>query len=163
MSTKRRLTPGRSIDWCLYQTPKSPDGKRIAYVRTVIDEKTKEYRSQIWITSTCGTSKPRPFTSGPKTDSSPRWSPDGKKLPSCLTAAATARFGSCRLRAASFSATKMRRGASRALSGPRRDAICFTALVNPDDSPEDIQKPMDNKAREEERKKKQKNRPWLHG
>ncbi|HHX10967.1 MAG TPA: S9 family peptidase [Firmicutes bacterium] len=156
MSTKRRLTPDDLYKLVFVSDPQvSPDGKRIAYVRTIIDEKTKEYRSQIWITSTCGTAKPRPFTSGPKTDNSPRWSPDGSRL-----AFVSDRGGDRQIwimptaGGEAYQLTKMRRGASNPVWSPDGTKICFTALVDPDDKPEDIQKPMDDKAREEERKKR---------
>ena len=157
MSTKRRLTPEDLYKLVFVSDPQvSPDGKHIAYVRTTIDEKTKEYRSQIWITSTCGTTKPRPFTSGPRMDNSPRWSPDGTKL-----AFVSDRGGDRQIwimpttGGEAYQLTKMRRGASNPVWSPDGTKICFTALVDPDDDPEDIQKPMDDKAREEARKKKQ--------
>ncbi len=164
MSTKRRLTPEDLYKLVFVSDPQvSPDGKHIAYVRTTIDEKTKEYRSQIWITSTCGTTKPRPFTSGPKMDNSPRWSPDGTKL-----AFVSDRGGDRQIwimpttGGEAYQLTKMRRGASNPVWSPDGTKICFTALVDPDDDPEDIQKPMDDKAREEARKKKGRCRKRAH-
>src|SRR5581483_7410726 len=58
----------------------SPDGTRIAYVVTAIDEEPSEYRSAIWVTAFDGSSEPVQFTSGERRDTSPRWSPDGRWL-----------------------------------------------------------------------------------
>lgn len=57
----------------------SPDGTRIACVKKHIDAAKNQYRSEIWITPTHG-GEPRRFTGGDWSDSSPRWSPDGKTL-----------------------------------------------------------------------------------
>lgn len=57
----------------------SPCGETVAYVKTHIDEKSYEYRSNIYVASTEG-GTPRQFTFGPKSDTAPRYSPDGKKL-----------------------------------------------------------------------------------
>jgi len=58
----------------------SPDGSLVAYVQKTVDPEDKmKYRSQIWVVSTQG-GEPRPFTSGQKSDASPRWSPSGTAL-----------------------------------------------------------------------------------
>lgn len=57
----------------------SPDGHWIAFVRVDVDRVENIYRRAIWLAPTDG-GPPRPFTSGPKHDSAPRWSPDGKHL-----------------------------------------------------------------------------------
>src|SRR5215467_672243 len=57
----------------------SPNGQRVAFVVTTIDEKKQEYHSAIWTTSTDGRETKR-FTSGASNAHSPVWSPDGKWL-----------------------------------------------------------------------------------
>ncbi len=57
----------------------SPDGRRIAYVQTEMDEKDNVYRSAIWLVPAEG-GPPRKFTSGTRRDTCPRWSPDGRWL-----------------------------------------------------------------------------------
>ncbi len=65
----------------------SPDGRRLAYVRTVLDPKTNKYRSAVMVTPD-GALEPGglrpgsavPFTSGVTRDTSPRWSPNGRYL-----------------------------------------------------------------------------------
>ena len=58
----------------------SPDGRLIAYVVTRIDRAESAYRSSIWSVPVDGSEEPREFTSGERSDGSPRWSPDGKWL-----------------------------------------------------------------------------------
>ncbi len=57
----------------------SPDGQRVAFVLTTIDEYKQEYRSSIWIAPTNG-GKARRFTAGNGNSHSPGWSPDGRWL-----------------------------------------------------------------------------------
>ncbi|WP_417362868.1 TolB family protein [Gallaecimonas pentaromativorans] len=57
----------------------SPDGKAVAYVRTVMDIKSDRSLGNLWLAATDGKSN-RPLTSGPHNARSPVWSPDGKKL-----------------------------------------------------------------------------------
>jgi dipeptidyl aminopeptidase/acylaminoacyl peptidase len=58
----------------------SPDGARVAFTVTSIDKDESEYRSAIWIAHVDGSEEPAPFTAGEKRDSTPRWSPDGRRL-----------------------------------------------------------------------------------
>src|SRR2546425_10220397 len=57
----------------------SPDGRQVAFVVTALSEDQDEYRSNIWVVDTTG-GEPRRFTTGPKRDTAPRWSPDGSRL-----------------------------------------------------------------------------------
>ena len=57
----------------------SPDGQRVAFVVTTIDERKYEYRSSIWVVSTDGCEAKR-FTTGLANAHSPSWSPDGRWL-----------------------------------------------------------------------------------
>ena len=57
----------------------SPDGQRVAFVVTTIDERSYEYRSSIWIVPAAGGEAKR-FTYGPDNTHSPSWSPDGRWL-----------------------------------------------------------------------------------
>jgi dipeptidyl aminopeptidase/acylaminoacyl peptidase len=57
----------------------SPDGKRIAYVATEIDERKHAYRSAIWVASADG-DEPRRVTGEPASATDPSWSPDGRYL-----------------------------------------------------------------------------------
>src|SRR5216683_5086655 len=57
----------------------SPDGRVVAFVDTTLSEERDEYLSQIWLVDTAG-GEPRRFTTGPRRDTTPRWSPDGSRL-----------------------------------------------------------------------------------
>ena len=57
----------------------SPDGRRVAFVVTTIDDKKHAYRSSIWMVPTEGGEVKR-FTMGPSNSHSPSWSPDGRWL-----------------------------------------------------------------------------------
>src|SRR2546421_8494766 len=57
----------------------SPDGQRIAFVVTTIDEQEHEYRSTIWMVSTAA-GEARRFTMGASNTTNPSWSPDGRWL-----------------------------------------------------------------------------------
>ena len=56
-----------------------PDGDRVAFVVTTLSEARDEYLSTIWIVDVDG-GEPRQFTRGPRRDTVPRWSPDGRWL-----------------------------------------------------------------------------------
>ncbi|MFN8512012.1 MAG: hypothetical protein U0841_05380 [Chloroflexia bacterium] len=53
----------------------SPDGSRVAFVVTTLDEARNEYRSRIWLAAADGGGEPRALTGGTGRDTSPRWSP----------------------------------------------------------------------------------------
>ena len=57
----------------------SPDGRRVAFVVTEVDEGGDRQSSSIWVVDVDGSTPPRRFTDGPG-DASPRWSPDGRRL-----------------------------------------------------------------------------------
>ncbi|MGH7397607.1 MAG: S9 family peptidase [Candidatus Rokuibacteriota bacterium] len=57
----------------------APDGRTVAFVVTTLSEERDEYLSSIWVVSTAG-GEPRRFTTGPRRDTTPRWSPDGSRL-----------------------------------------------------------------------------------
>ena len=75
------LTPQDSLNFKSVQAAQiSPDGKLIAFtVCDLFKVDTKEPKSQIWVVGSDG-SNARPFSSGPRTDEQPRWSPDGQTL-----------------------------------------------------------------------------------
>ncbi len=57
----------------------SPDGKRILFTVTTVNEKEDGYNGHIWEVPSIG-GKPRQFTYGDGRDSNPLWSPDGKNI-----------------------------------------------------------------------------------
>jgi dipeptidyl aminopeptidase/acylaminoacyl peptidase len=57
----------------------SPDGKWIAYQVTVPDVAANRNRTQIFVVSVAG-GEPKQLTSGAASSSTPRWSPDGRRI-----------------------------------------------------------------------------------
>src|SRR5262245_59670323 len=57
----------------------SPDGRQVAFVRVVVNDKTDDYDTSLWIVSTDGRGTPRALTGGTR-DTTPRWAPDGTRL-----------------------------------------------------------------------------------
>jgi dipeptidyl aminopeptidase/acylaminoacyl peptidase len=58
----------------------SPDGRWVAYVVSVTDTTENATDSDVWLVRADGTGSPRRLTTSKKSDASPRWSPDGKRL-----------------------------------------------------------------------------------
>jgi dipeptidyl aminopeptidase/acylaminoacyl peptidase len=78
---KRGITPEDYYASAFVSDPRlSPDGKLIAYVVTVVDQKQNRRHSSIWMAASDGHRAPWPFTTSPQSSSAPRWSPDGQWL-----------------------------------------------------------------------------------
>ena len=81
---KRALTPEDLVGIRGVADPKiSPDGKRIAFVVTEPADSNKPEKARddnIWMVPVDGSEPARLFASSPKSESSPRWSPDGRRL-----------------------------------------------------------------------------------
>jgi dipeptidyl aminopeptidase/acylaminoacyl peptidase len=58
----------------------SPDGTRVAYVRTTTDVGTGKRNADIWVVPADGSGAPKLLVGGEKSENSPRWSPDGKAI-----------------------------------------------------------------------------------
>src|SRR5512135_1822036 len=55
----------------------SPDGTQVAFALTEIDLAAGKRNTDVWVVAVSG-GEPRRLTSSPASDSSPRWSPDGR-------------------------------------------------------------------------------------
>lgn len=70
-------------DIFLYRAPSdpqlSPDGTQVLYVASIRDLKENTQNTDIWKISVAG-GAPVQLTRNPKSDQSPRWSPDGKRI-----------------------------------------------------------------------------------
>ena len=81
MPTKKRLITAEDLYRIeLLSEPRmSPDGKHVLYRLQRVDRKTEKKFGNLWLVSTDG-GLPRQFTQGDQSDSSPRWSPDGRMI-----------------------------------------------------------------------------------
>src|SRR5882724_784313 len=80
MPTPRAMVPQDLTRIRFVSDPQiAPDGRTVAVVVTTLSEEKDEYLSNIWIVSAAG-GEPRRFTTGPRRDTAPRWSPDGSRL-----------------------------------------------------------------------------------
>jgi dipeptidyl aminopeptidase/acylaminoacyl peptidase len=78
--TKRPITETDLFRFTWIADPQmAPDGSQIAFVRVTIDEKENRYDTSLFVVPSDGSSAPRRLTAGIR-DTSPRWSPDGKRL-----------------------------------------------------------------------------------
>ncbi len=78
--SRRAMTPEDITRIRFVSDPRvSPDGRKVAFVVTTLSQEKDEYLSNIWIVDTAG-GEPRQFTTGPRRDTAPRWSPDGRYL-----------------------------------------------------------------------------------
>lgn len=86
MTAQRTFVPEDLYRIVLVGDPQiAPDASCIAFVRSHIEGEKKELRSHIWVAPLggadgAGPGAPRPYTRGPRSDSQPRWSPDGRRL-----------------------------------------------------------------------------------
>ncbi len=141
----------------------SPDGSRVAFVVTVADRERNDYRSRIWLVPTAGSAPPRPLTAGTGKDTSPRWSPDGRRLafvsdrapqtlPPHSVAGERPRPQIWALDLSGGEArqvTALRQGAADPSWSPDgRQIACTSQTGGPDDAPPDGTKSAEERARE---------------
>ena len=78
---KRPLTIDDLITTVRVSEPElSPDTQRVLFVRTTTDVTTGKRNADIWSVAADGSSAPTALITGEKTETSPRFSPDGKKI-----------------------------------------------------------------------------------
>lgn len=111
----------------------SPDGRQVAFVRVVVNEKSDDYDSSVWIVPADGKETPRALTMGTR-DTTPRWAPDGQRL-----AFVRAAGGSAQIFMLSFgggepmAVTDLPRGASAPSWSPDSKRLVFSSSTRPDD------------------------------
>jgi dipeptidyl aminopeptidase/acylaminoacyl peptidase len=77
---KRFITENDLLKFTWIADPQvSPDGATVVFVRVTVNEKENRYDSSLFSVPTSGLETPRQLTSSVR-DTSPRWSPDGKRL-----------------------------------------------------------------------------------
>src|SRR5579884_1648402 len=79
-SGKAPFAPEHGVDQVRLSDPQiSPDGSLVAYVVTPVAQAHEHPTAEIWVVPFVG-GEARRFTRGPRADSAPRWSPDGRRL-----------------------------------------------------------------------------------
>jgi dipeptidyl aminopeptidase/acylaminoacyl peptidase len=58
----------------------SPDGALVAFVRTTTDVATGKRNADIWVVPSDGSAPPRLLIGGDKSENTPRWAPDGRRI-----------------------------------------------------------------------------------
>jgi dipeptidyl aminopeptidase/acylaminoacyl peptidase len=78
---KRPITAEDLYQFQLVSSPRiSPDRSQIIFSVQRVDEKKQKKYSNLWLVPTDGSQPARQFTYGDQSDSSPRWSPDGRTI-----------------------------------------------------------------------------------
>ncbi len=94
------MTPEKIVGMNRISDPQlSPDGNKVAYVLRALDVDEHRFTTDIYVADVAGGEITR-MTYQPENDSSPRWSPDGKKVASSPTGEGRCRFGSSPFRGA---------------------------------------------------------------
>ena len=116
----------------------SPDGSQVAFVRVSVDEKKDWYDTAIWLAKTDGSEPPRALTSGIR-DTSPRWSPDGRRLAFVRSVEKDGRPQPAQIYVMAMSGgepwgiTEIPRGAGNPDWAPDGKTIAFSATAKPAD------------------------------
>ncbi len=132
---KRLITEQDLLKFVWIADPQmSPDGKQVAFVRVVVNEKTDDYDTNLWLVPANGSAAPRQITVGTR-DQSPRWSPDGSKLAFVRAAGGPAQiyvlsFGGGEAQAV----TDLARGAGGPIWSPDGKKIAFGSSMKAEDN-----------------------------
>ncbi|MBK9317289.1 MAG: S9 family peptidase [Acidobacteria bacterium] len=129
----------------------SPDGTKVAFVKVWVNEKSNRYDTALWMVPTDG-GVARQLTAGP-TDSSPRWSPDGKTLAFSRSAIIDGRPQASQIFLLPFDGgeaqqlTEQPRGAGGFEWSPNGKSIAFVST----DDPEEVKPPADDDEKKEKK------------
>ena len=110
----------------------SLDGKRIAFVVTQADLDGNKLTPHLWLVPAAG-GEPRQLTSGPQSDSRPRWSPDGRELAFISTRSGTSQVWILPVEGGEArQLTSTSTGADGVIWAAHGDKLLFTSDVYPD-------------------------------
>lgn len=77
----RKITAEDLYNFEVLSSPQiSPSGEAVIYCVQHVERKTEKKFANLWMVGTAPGSQPRQYTFGDQSDSSPRWSPDGKTI-----------------------------------------------------------------------------------
>jgi dipeptidyl aminopeptidase/acylaminoacyl peptidase len=132
---KRLITEQDLLKFVWIADPQvSPDGKQVAFVRVVVNEKSDDYDYNLWLVPTEGSAAPRQLTSGTR-DQSPRWSPDGSRLAFARSAGGPAQLFVLSLSGGEAQAvTDLARGAGGPMWSPDGKMIAFSSAMKSEDT-----------------------------
>lgn len=135
----------------------SPDGKRIAYTMTHIDEKSKDYKTELWLVE----GEKAPYRLAGAGNSNPLWSPDGRNLVFVSNRSGSRQlwllrngFGEAE------QLTTMRYGAGNPQWSPDGKKLLFVSAVGKEDTPEELTKELGKEGMEKLRLA-QANKPYV--
>jgi acylaminoacyl-peptidase len=130
-------------------------GTKVAYVRSHIDEKTKDYRSNVFL-SELSPGTEHQLTFGTKHDNSPRFSPDGTLLAFVSDRSGEKQIWILDLQRGGEARqlTSMRYGATGPVWSPHGNKIAFASRFAPDEKREELFTVRSSKEKEEEEKKR---------
>lgn len=139
--TKRVITEADILKFTWIADPQmSPDGRNVAFVRVVVNEKTDDYDTSLFIVPVDGSAPPRALTSGAR-DTGPRWSPDSKRIAFTRPSSGAAQIFVLNLAGGEAQpVTNIARGAGGPIWSPDGKRIAFTSVWKS----EDDQKPDPN-------------------
>lgn len=110
----------------------SPDGSRIAFVVTVMDKAANRGLSDLWIVPAKG-GEPRRLTSSPASDTTPRWSPDGRTIAFISTRSGSPQVWTIDPNGGeAVQLTRLSTGAAGVVWSPAGDRLAFVSSVFPD-------------------------------
>ena len=111
----------------------SPDGKRVVYVRIVVNEQTDDYDTSLWTVPMDGGRAPRQLTSGTR-DTTPRWAPEGRRIAFVRGTSGSAQIFLLDLAGGEAQPlTDLPRGTGNPAWSPDGSRIAFSSSTKPED------------------------------